>query len=151
MQQEQISQRQSIRRTHFVFFAIILILLCLVAGFVGSAVFSVIGGTKDITHLNAGQDGNKIVTKEEEDIAAVVQKVGPSVVSVVTSLNQRKFSGPQQYQGAGTGIIFGADGYILNNKHVVAVSTTVSVLLRVGAHNDNVTGVGNEPMNDIAV
>ena len=66
MQQEQILQRQPIRRTHFVFFAIILIPLSLVAGFVGSSVFSMIGGTKNITSLNAGQDGNKIVSKEEE-------------------------------------------------------------------------------------
>lgn len=150
MQQEQIPQRQPMRRTHFVFFAIILVLFCLLAGFIGSAAFSILGDMKDITHLESGQDGNKIVTQEEEDIAGVVQKVGPSVVSVVTSLTQTSFDGTQEYQGAGTGIIVGADGYILTNKHVIEDSKTVSVILSDGTTYDDVKVIGTDPLNDIA-
>lgn len=150
MQQEQIPQRRPVRRTHFVFFAVILILLCLAAGFVGSAAFSVLGDTKNIAQLAAGQDGNKIVTQDEEDIAGVVQKVGPSVVSVVTSLTRTSFDGAQEYEGAGTGIIVGADGYILTNKHVVEDSETVSVILSDGTTYDDVKVIGTDPLNDIA-
>lgn len=150
MQQEQVPQKQSKRKIAHVFFAGILILLCLAAGFIGSAVYAMFDTTDATTHLTSGQDGNKIVTQEEEDIAGVVQKVGPSVVSVVTSLTQTSLDGTQEYQGAGTGIVVSADGYILTNKHVIEGSNTVSVILSDGTTYDNVKVVGTDPLNDIA-
>ena len=38
-----------------------------------------------VGHQSLANDGNKVVTKEEGDIANVVDRVGPSVVSIVTT------------------------------------------------------------------
>ncbi len=48
-------------------------------------------------------DGNKTVTQEEEDIASVVSKVSPSVVSVLTKSQEASRFGTTEQEGAGTG------------------------------------------------
>lgn len=97
------------------------------------------------------EDGNKTVTKEEEDIASVVSKVSPSVVSVLTKSrgNSSPF-GTAEQEGAGTGIVVGKDGYILTNKHVIDGANTVSVVLSDGTSYDNVKVLGTDPLNDVA-
>jgi len=97
-------------------------------------------------------DGNKIVTQEEEDIASVVSKVSPSVVSVITTTQTRTpyYGGSQSEEGAGTGIIVSKDGYILTNKHVVNGVDTVGVVLADGTKYDNVKVLGVDPLNDVA-
>ncbi len=95
-------------------------------------------------------DGNKVITGEEESIASVVEKVSPSVVSIVTMSQGSSLYGATQEEGAGTGIIVGKDGYVVTNKHVVAGTNTVQVLLSDGTTYDNVKVLGSDPLNDIA-
>lgn len=95
-------------------------------------------------------DGNKIVTPEEEDIASVVSKVGPSVVSIVTSSSGGNSWSMQAQVGAGTGIIVSEDGYILTNKHVVNGTSSVNVILSDGTTYEGVKVLGSDPLNDIA-
>ena len=97
------------------------------------------------------EDGNKLVTKEEEDIASVVEKVSPNVVSVITkSQASSPYYGAKDQEGAGTGIVVGKDGYILTNKHVVQGVSTVSVVLSDGTRYDEVKVIGTDPLNDVA-
>jgi serine protease Do len=109
-------------------------------------------GDAAITQREVINDGNKVVTQEEEDIASVVAKVSPSVVSVITkstassSLSLRN----AEEEGAGTGVIVGNDGYILTNKHVVDGANAVSVVLADGTRYDTVKVIGSDPLNDIA-
>lgn len=98
----------------------------------------------------SASDGNTIVTQEEEDIAGVASKVGPSVVSIVTRGEARSVFGVSALEGAGTGIIVSKDGYILTNKHVIQGSRTVSVVTNDGATYRDVKVVGSDPLNDIA-
>jgi S1-C subfamily serine protease len=124
------------------------IVLGLAAGFGGSALQSML--QKPLTQLiqnSNGQDGNLIVSGEEEDIASVAAKVSPSVVSIITTVQSRSTG---VGEGAGTGIIISADGYIMTNKHVISDASDVSVVTSDGTTYDNVKVVGADPLNDVA-
>lgn len=103
-----------------------------------------------VSHQGLANDGNKSVTKEEGDITAVVDKVSPAVVSIVTKAQARSFYGIGEQEGAGTGIIVGKGGYILTNKHVVSGTDTVGVVLADGTKYENVKVLGTDPLNDVA-
>lgn len=95
-------------------------------------------------------DGNMTVTQQESDIAELVAKVSPSVVSITTQSQARTYFGVTQQEGAGTGIVVSRDGYILTNKHVVNRANTVAVILSDGTRHDKVEVVGTDPLNDVA-
>lgn len=95
-------------------------------------------------------DGNKVQTQTEADIANIVAKVSPSVVSVTTQSQAQTYFGVAQQEGAGTGIVVSRDGYIMTNKHVVNGADTVGVVLSDGTSYDNVKVVGTDPLNDVA-
>ncbi len=130
-------------------FASLVIALCLVAGFGGAAVFSY-SGLIDTTQV---VNSSKVVLQEGELVADVAEKVGPSVVSIVTESTSRTVWGySAQSQSAGTGIIISKDGYIVTNKHVIsgATSGTITVTLADGTTYEKVTIAGSDPSNDIA-
>lgn len=95
-------------------------------------------------------DGNTSATVTENSIAAVAEKVSPSVVSVVTTTQTRSFYGTTSGEGAGTGIIVSKDGYILTNNHVIEDTSSVSVIDHKGVLYDKVSVVGRDPLNDVA-
>jgi serine protease Do len=143
------------QNTRLIVIIVICVVVCLALGLLGAKLFSILGqaaSNGQITQRGTTQnDGNKIVTKEEEDIASVVDKVSPSVVSIVTkSQSNSRVYGPQEEEGAGTGIIVGKSGYILTNKHVVDGANTVGVVLADGTSYDNVKVLGTDPLNDVA-
>ena len=107
--------------------------------------------TQKNNSLTSGVDGNQVVTEDEADLANLVKKVGPTVVSIV--ITQTTGSGRFQTtsEGAGTGIIVSADGYILTNRHVVQDARTLEVLNSEGERYSDVTLVGSDPLNDIAI
>lgn len=106
--------------------------------------------TKTAERQTVQNDGNKVITGEEESIASVVEKVSPSVVSIITTSRSPSPYGTSEQEGAGTGIIVGKDGYVMTNKHVVADTNTVSVILSDGTTYDNVKVLGSDPLNDVA-
>lgn len=105
------------------------------------------------------------VLPEESVIINVVKEVGPSVVTVAATSDQRRlfeedpfgFFGPQPEedpstpQNIGSGFIVSADGLIVTNKHVVAnTGETYSIVT-----NDNkilrIERIYRDPNNDIAL
>lgn len=102
-------------------------------------------------HQGLKNDGNALTTASETTIANVASKVSPSVVSILT-----KIEDPTSYwtssvqEAAGSGIIVGSDGYILTNKHVVSDATQVQVILSDGTTYSNVKVLGTDPLNDLA-
>lgn len=138
----------------------IIIIACIVLTAIGVGMWY--GGSQLLTYINSvkqsetvghqgvSNDGNKIITKEEGDIANVVDKVGPSVVSIVTKAPGMSFYGATEEEGAGTGIIVGKEGYILTNKHVITGANAVSVVLSDGTRYENVKVLGADPLNDVA-
>ncbi|HEY7985175.1 MAG TPA: trypsin-like peptidase domain-containing protein [Ktedonobacterales bacterium] len=89
-----------------------------------------------------------------KSVIGVVRKVGPAVVQVgVTKVVAGRGYGsimPHQAEGAGSGIIFTPDGYILTNSHVVDGANRISVTLADGR---DLVGqiVGEDPATDTAV
>ncbi|HEX7483833.1 MAG TPA: trypsin-like peptidase domain-containing protein [Candidatus Saccharimonadales bacterium] len=130
-----------------------IVILALAAGF-GGAQLATLGqkNTGDLaSRITSGTDGNTLVTPEEENLASVVSKVSPSVVSVVTqSQASDYYFGSSTEEGAGTGIIVSKDGYIMTNKHVINGASTVGVILSDGTTYEDVQVVGSDPLNDVA-
>ena len=117
-------------------------------GFVGNGLLN---NNKALTTIIQPEtDGNETVTTQESTIAAVAEKVSPSVVSVMTETRTRSYYGTTTAEGAGTGIIVSSDGYVLTNNHVIEDATSVAIIDDEGTQYDDVTVIGRDPLNDIA-
>jgi serine protease Do len=147
-----ISQPVLPKRRMRIIIAVVVLVAIILALLVAFDVFKKANqGNGAVTQRETTQnDGNQVVTQEEEDIASVVSKVGPSVVSILTKSSGRSTYGITEQEGAGTGIIVGKDGYILTNKHVIDQATAVSVVLSDGTSYSDVKVLGTDPLNDVA-
>src|SRR6266704_640419 len=81
------------------------------------------------------------------DVAQVVAKVEPAVVSIEASTNQ----GPFASTSAGSGIILTSDGEVLTNAHVVNGASSIKVTLNGGAQSRTATLVGIDTSADLAL
>jgi S1-C subfamily serine protease len=75
-------------------------------------------------------------------VIAVVEKVGPTVVSVAVR--------GRNAQGAGSGVLFAPDGYLVTNAHVVTRARQLEVTLTDGSTLPAQV-VGADPATDLAV
>ena len=78
------------------------------------------------------------------DVAGVVAKASPAVVSVQTSFGGRR-------TGAGTGVVLTADGEVLTNAHVVGVAASVRVTLSGESQARDAEVVGVDAAADLAL
>jgi putative serine protease PepD len=83
------------------------------------------------------------------DVAAVVDAVQPSTVSITTSAEVQRGPFTQYAEGAGTGIVLDAAGHILTNAHVVAGADAVTV--HVNGEDRSAEVLGGSLADDIAV
>lgn len=84
-------------------------------------------------------------------ITDVVEKVKPSVVSIITeTLSFDIFLQPIPTEGAGSGFIIDSRGYVATNNHVVERSNSIQVALPDGRQL-NARIVGRDPLSDLAV
>jgi S1-C subfamily serine protease len=81
-------------------------------------------------------------------VMSVVDKVGPAVVSV--TVQQRAHSWRPERDGAGSGVIFAPDGFILTNHHVIEHASQVEVGLTDG-NTLKAEVAGADPATDLAV
>ena len=84
---------------------------------------------------------------ESKAISGVAEKVGPSVVSIVSEV-----SGPlgRLGQGAGSGIVL-EDGIILTNRHVIdGARDNITVISSEGKKYSDVKVIARDNVNDIA-
>lgn len=95
-------------------------------------------------------DGNTSV--KILDISDIVAKLKPSVVEISTESVSSGNSIFGQYvsQGAGSGVILSADGYIVTNNHVVNGANSIKVKTYDGQEYE-ATLVGTDPQTDVAV
>lgn len=95
---------------------------------------------------------DKIVVEESSAIIDANKKVGPSVVSIITTGKPIVdiFSGQAQtQQTSGTGFIVTTDGLIATNKHVVTGGESFTVTTSEGKTFDGKV-VATDPTNDLA-
>jgi len=88
------------------------------------------------------------------DIAAVIAKAEPSVVSISVSFDGGRLGGSfggSASAGAGTGVIISADGEVLTNAHVVDGASTVRVTLSGESQSRTARVVGVDEAADLAL
>lgn len=106
---------------------------------------------------NAGSVTLGSVSELENIIITAREKTGPAVV-MITTTQQRVIpfifeTLVQEVRGLGSGVLFSEDGYLLTNRHVIAGSTEIAVVLPDGREftGDSVRVIGHDPLTDLAV
>ena len=137
--------------------AILAAVIGLCSGYLGAK----LGGKGGETVIKT-EDGSKVVFQEierttdngsqasyaVEDVAA---SVADSVVEITTEVvSTNSFMGQYISQGAGSGVIFTTDGYIVTNHHVIDGANNVNVTLRNGT-SYSAKIVGDDPKTDLAL
>ena len=91
-------------------------------------------------------------TDVETAVTQAVQKVGPTVVTIVGTIpGQMTFFGQTGDQTvSGSGFFISDQGYILTNNHVVEGTKEVNIILSDGTEQ-KATIVGTDPYSDIAI
>jgi S1-C subfamily serine protease len=98
---------------------------------------------------------NEALDAYSRTIVSVVKRVGPAVVQIGVSkvvVGGSPYGGimPHRAEGAGSGVIFAPDGYILTNSHVVDGASRLTVTLADGRDLSGQV-VGEDPETDTAV
>jgi serine protease Do len=131
-------------------------------GFVGGALAGALAGALVAGSIALATDDNKSsatttapahssATIDGLDVAAVLNRVQPAVVSVQTqSMSVGSLLAPEVQQGAGTGFIVSADGKIVTNDHVIDGAQQVQVTLPDGS-TKSAKVLGADPSADLAV
>lgn len=141
------SVKNSRKVKRLVSLVVLTMLVLLVVSTVAYRLFSQQSTRQSTTQINQATVDRNSQQFENAAISDVVEKVAPSVVSIVTSsVNLLNYS----YDSAGTGVILSSDGYILTNKHVVSKATQLTVITSDGESYDDVKIVFEDPFNDLA-
>ncbi|MFN8052231.1 MAG: trypsin-like peptidase domain-containing protein [Acidimicrobiales bacterium] len=88
---------------------------------------------------------------ESLDVAAILAKVGPSVVAIETQITEQRGPFVAQGKGAGTGIILSADGEVLTNAHVIEGATDITVTVNGSTTALPAKLVAADTANDLAL
>ncbi len=130
------------RRRTASLFAVSILSAALASGSTAALVIG-LGGTRGSTAAtvagSAGASPNAVVAgltvdQGTVDVAAIVAAAKASVVTITSQVQTTggRFSQGGTATGVGSGVILTANGYILTNNHVVADSTSLSVMLEDG-------------------
>ncbi len=98
--------------------------------------------------LDRAADDLDLLDAYSRAVVAVVEAVGPAVVSIVAGA--RPAAPAPGRAGAGSGVVFAPDGYVLTNSHVVHGATRLEVALTDG-RTSTARLVGEDPATDLAV
>ncbi|HET9441922.1 MAG TPA: trypsin-like peptidase domain-containing protein [Acidimicrobiales bacterium] len=124
--------------------AALLVAVALLGGVTGSALTRALDDPA-ATGTAAGADRSLLLDGARLDVAAVVAKAAPAVVSI--QAGSARFGATS----AGTGVILTADGEILTNAHVVEGATSVQVTLAGESRSRAAEVVGSDPSADLAL
>lgn len=133
---------------------IILVLVCAVlSGVLGFAGGYMATGLHNSSGLTVNQvTGTTKGSSKANDVSSIASKAGPSVVEIKTEAasNGNSIYGQYISEGAGSGVIFSKDGYIVTNNHVVSDASSITVTTTDGKSYD-ATLVGADSDTDLAV
>ncbi|MCL6471272.1 MAG: trypsin-like peptidase domain-containing protein [Firmicutes bacterium] len=113
------------------------------------------GNTPAGVYRSSGQDqvSTKEVIRVSKDsvspVTAVAKKLQPSIVNIRVKQSIKDTFHPDVISGAGSGVIFSTDGYIITNNHVIADAKEIFVTVGTEEMKGKVVAADNE--TDIAV
>src|SRR4030042_956716 len=130
---------------------LLILMVAIVSGAVGGAV-----GAGIMNKRFSGVDtvtGKKNITVEESSATIeAVEKISPSVVSIVSTEEVQDIFGTSSEQtGGGTGFIITSDGLIVTNKHVVDNPRAEYQVFTSDGKNYKAKVKAKDPLNDLAV
>jgi S1-C subfamily serine protease len=94
-------------------------------------------------------DDQSLLDAYSRSITDVVKRVGPTVVQVEV-WKRPAYEGMEAPHGAGSGVIFTPDGFLVTNSHVVHGAARISVTLNDGRRLPGEV-VGEDPHTDLAL
>ena len=110
-----------------------------------------LGGNGPLKNINATNYNITKATGSEMTIQEVVASNENSVVAITTeSMATDIWARQYVTSGAGSGVIYSEDGYILTNNHVIEGASTIKVTMHSGKEYD-ATLVAADNQSDIAV
>jgi len=149
----EIKSKSNYTAKHLVVVAVLAAMVCsiLTAALLGGVIY-----IKSLIDTDNRQAQRQTIVEEGGVIADIAAELSPSVVSVMTRSTSvsggYNLSDQGVSEGAGTGIIVNKDGLILTNKHVIPSGTdSVQVTLADGTVYEDVTILGRDPLNDLAL
>ncbi len=100
-----------------------------------------------------GESSAASVTFEGDalDVAAVVDRIEDSVVSIETTVSVRRGPLAGRATGAGTGVLIDDEGHILTNAHVVEGASSITISLDGDSTPRRATLVAADAASDVAL
>lgn len=149
------------RKRHPILYGLLLVLLCGIAGYCGSAYAlkqsdernadEKYAETERIVLYQSPQDIAPVPSTELLNVTNVARKAIDSVVEITTETVQTSgFYSQYVTTGAGSGVIITEDGYIATNNHVIEGARTIEVRLHDGTSAAAVL-VASDAATDLAV
>ena len=120
------------------------------AGALGGRITSDDNSTPTTTRV-AAQPVTMNLSGTSIDVAAVLARVEPSVVSISTQISVQSGPFTEQGTGAGSGIVVDADGTILTNAHVIDGATSITVTVAGETKARHATVIASDTARDLAL
>ncbi len=129
------------------------LLLSLSLGFGGGLLAGLITDNNSTPVATTANSGYTAITSggKSLSVSEVAATAANSIVEITTSSAATdNYFGQFISEGAGSGVIFSTDGYIITNNHVINDANSITVRLNNGTEYDAEL-VGTDPQTDIAV
>jgi putative serine protease PepD len=114
----------------------------------------VVGGgdhSTTVIRSTSAQPASLALSGQSLDVAGVLARVEPSVVSIDTKITEQRGPFVQQGEGAGTGIVVNSNGTILTNAHVVANASSITVTVAGESKARTATVITSDTDRDLAL
>lgn len=135
----------------FVITLIVAMLFSAVIGAGGFALTQSIWGGSSTKNINANNYSLTKATGSELSIQEIVAKNENSVVAITTeSVSTDTWARQYVTEGAGSGVVYSEDGYIITNNHVIDGASTINVTLHDGKSYE-ASLVAADSQSDVAV
>lgn len=135
----------------FVVTLIVAMIFSAVIGAGGFALTQSIWGGSSTKNINANNYSLTKATGSELSIQEIVAKNENSVVAITTeSVSTDTWARQYVTEGAGSGVVYSEDGYIITNNHVIDGASTINVTLHDGKSYE-ASLVAADSQSDVAV
>lgn len=148
---KKVKKEKFVTKKAFVITLVIAMLFSAVVGAGGFALTQSIFGSSSGKNINSTNYSLTKATGSELSIQEIVAKNENSVVAITTeSMSTDSWARQYVTEGAGSGVVYSEDGYILTNNHVIEGASTINVTMNDGKTYE-ASLVAADSQSDIAV